>query len=792
MRWLVLVLMFAVSTAGLAQEKPANSGRDAKRWSYPPELTGADEVIKHRLGDVDLPMYVYLPKGHKPADKRPAIVFFFGGGWKAGSPGQFSPQCEYFASRGMVAITADYRVASRQGVKAIDCVKDAKSTIRWVRQHAKQLGVDPNKIVASGGSAGGHTAACTGVIPGVEADAEDLSVSSVPNAMALFNPAVLLAEFEGKPYLDPQKLEGMKDRVGDDPKLISPVHHVRGDLPPTIIFHGTADTAVPYPTVELFTKQMKAAGNRCELVGFEGQPHGFFNTGRGGNAKRLANDDRMYRETTYRLDRFLNSLGYLEGEPTIALPKERPAVRTSEDREGKTAQTQRPPNVVIIFADDQGYQDVGCFGSPDIETPNLDRMAQEGRKFKSFYVAQAVCGASRAALLTGCYSNRIGMLGAPGPSATHGIDDGETIIAEVLKSRGYKTAMLGKWHLGHRPRFLPTHHGFDQYFGLPYSNDMWPYHPTIKTFPDLPLIENDKVINPRVTPEDQKHLTTWYTERAVKFIEENHESPFFLYVAHAMPHVPLFVSDKHKGVSKRGLYGDVIAEVDWCVGEILSALKKHGVDENTLVIYTSDNGPWLSYGDHAGSALPLREGKGTTWEGGVREPCIMRWPGKIPAGTETNELAATIDLLPTLAHLSGADLPARRIDGLNIWPLMAGEPGAKTPHESYYYYWGRELQAIRSGPWKLHFPHSYRSLKGEPGHGGIPGPYVQKKTGLELYNLESDVGETTNVADAHPEVVKRLQELAELARKDLGDSATGQRGENVRQPARWTPPAKDR
>lgn len=442
------------------------------------------------------------------------------------------------------------------------------------------------------------------------------------------------------------------------------------------------------------------------------------------------------------------------------------------------------PNVVIIFTDDQGYADVGCFGAKGFDTPHLDRMAAEGRKFTSFYVSQAVCGASRASLLTGCYANRIGMLGAPSHRSTHGINENEVLISELCKQKGYATAAYGKWHLGHHHQFLPMQNGFDDYFGLPYSNDMWPYHPTSKAFPDLPMFDGNKIINPKVTPEDQVHLTNWYTERATQFIDEHHDEPFFLYVAHSMPHVPLFVSDKHKGKSEQGLYGDVIMEIDWCVGEILGRLKKHNIDDKTLVIFTSDNGPWLSYGNHAGSAGPLREGKGTSWEGGVREPCIMRWPGHIPAGTECHELAATIDLLPTIANLIDADLPKHPIDGLDIWPLMSGEENAKTPHEYYCYYWGNELQCIRSGDWKLHFPHSYRSLTGEPGQDGLPNGYTQAKTDFALFNLKSDIGEQENVYDQHPDIVEKLKKYADEARKKLGDSRMKVKGTGFRAPGK--------
>lgn len=444
---------------------------------------------------------------------------------------------------------------------------------------------------------------------------------------------------------------------------------------------------------------------------------------------------------------------------------------------------ERPPNFIVIYCDDLGYGDIGPFGAQGYATPNLDRMAAEGMKFTDFHSAAAVCSASRVALMTGCYPQRVGILGALGPNAKVGINENEVLIPEVLKQRGYATAIFGKWHLGDNPRFLPTRHGFDTYFGLPYSNDMWPNHPTnAKAYPPLPLIEGEKVIQKM---PDQTQLTTWYTERAVQFIQENKERPFFLYVPHSMPHVPLFVSDKFKGKTERGLFGDVIAEIDWSVGQILSTLKSSGIDEQTLVLFSSDNGPWLSYGNHAGNAGPLREGKGTTWDGGHLEPTLARWPGKIPAGKVCKELTATIDVLPTFAKLAGAEPPQDRIiDGLDIWPLMSGVEGAKTPHDRFYYYWAFGLEAVRSGPWKLHVPHEYRSLAGEPGKDGTPGPYKTVKTDLALYNLENDVGEKTNLADQNPQVVKKLLALVEEGRADLGDSLTNQPGQNRRPPGK--------
>ncbi len=448
---------------------------------------------------------------------------------------------------------------------------------------------------------------------------------------------------------------------------------------------------------------------------------------------------------------------------------------------GGAAPQDRPPNFVIVFADDLGFADLGCFGAKGYATPNLDRMAAEGARLTSFCVAQAVCSASRAALMTGSYPNRVSLLGALGPGARTSLHHDEMTIAEVLKPRGYATAVFGKWHLGDHPEYLPRKQGFDEYFGLPYSNDMWPFHPENPTnWPPLPLIENDTVLerNP-----DQTKLTTWYTERAVRFIEKNAERPFFLYLPHSMPHVPLFVSDKFKGKTERGLFGDVISEIDWSVGQILETLRRLKLDGRTLVIFTSDNGPWLSYGDHAGSAGPHREGKGTSFEGGVRVPMIARWPGRIPPGLVTNEPAATIDVLPTLAKLAGAALPERPIDGKDVGSLLF-TAGAKSPREDYYYYWGNELQAIRSGRWKLHFPHAYRSLDGPGGKGGIPAKYVNRRIELSLFDLESDPGEKADVADRHADVVERLKALAERAREDLGDSAAKRVGKNVRPPGR--------
>ena len=449
------------------------------------------------------------------------------------------------------------------------------------------------------------------------------------------------------------------------------------------------------------------------------------------------------------------------------------------------AAADAPPNVVLIFCDDLGYADVGPFGAPPaseggFDTPNLDRMAADGIRLTDFYVSTAVCSASRAALLTGCYNARVGMFGAIGPSADFGLHPDEVTIADLCRSQGYATAAYGKWHLGDEAPVLPTANGFDEYFGLPYSNDMWPLHPAQVSgqrpdwWPPLPLLksnaEGDKtVVDAEVTAEDQKTLTKRYTQHAVDFIARKKDGPFFLYLAHSMPHVPLFVSEAFEDKTPRGLYGDVIAEVDWSVGQVRKALEDAGVADNTLVIFTSDNGPWLTYGDHAGSATPLREGKGTIFEGGVREPFLAVFPGKIPAGESNSEPAMTIDVLPTVAALIGASLPDRTIDGRDIWPLLTNHPQAKSPHEALFFYWGKELQAVRMGDWKLHFPHNYRHVE-EPGTDGKPGRNSSPKIELSLFNLRDDIGETTDVKDANPEVVTRIGALADEMREDLGDS----------------------
>jgi arylsulfatase A len=384
-------------------------------------------------------------------------------------------------------------------------------------------------------------------------------------------------------------------------------------------------------------------------------------------------------------------------------------------------------------------------------------------------VPQAGDSASAAALLTGCYPSRIGIVSALGPKSAIGINDDETTLAEMFRARGYATAMAGTWGLGHQTPFLPTRHGFDAFLGLPYANDQGDARRDGQRwhFPDLPLIEGMNVVE---LDPDQRTLTRQYTDFVVQFIRRHYREPFFVYLAHTMPHVPLHVSQSFRGSSAAGLYGDVVGEIDWSVGRIVDTVDGLGLGPDTLIIFTSDNGPWLRYGDQAGSGGPLREGKTTTFEGGLRVPFIARWTDRVPAGHMSPELAMSFDLYPTLTQLAGGALPAHRIDGHDIGPILKGAPGARSPHEALFFYWGEDLQAVRSGRWKLHFPHPYKTPAYRPkgGH-GQPAPEFDRDIGLSLFDLASDVGESRNVAPDHPGIVSRLWALAQQMRTDLGD-----------------------
>jgi len=427
------------------------------------------------------------------------------------------------------------------------------------------------------------------------------------------------------------------------------------------------------------------------------------------------------------------------------------------------AEPARKPNFIIIFVDDMGYGDLGCYGSKVNRTPVIDRMCSEGTKFTSFYVTSGVCSPSRASLMTGCYPLRVGIHESSRgcyvlvPQDKRGLNPSEITIAQVLNGQGYATACIGKWHLGDQPPFWPRRFGFDYYFGIPFSNDMGSETNEDKNgkTPPLPLMRNETVIE---APVDQRGLTKRYTQEAVKFIEANKDKPFFLYLPHMHVHLPYRPGKEFAGKSGNKEYGDMVEELDWSTGEILKTIKRLGLDDNTLVIITSDNGSIRK-----GSNAPLSGGKGTTMEGGMREPCIMRWPGKVPAGRVCDEVTSTLDLLPTLARMAGTHEPTDRIiDGKDISDLILGKPGAKSPHtEGFFYYFMSQLQAVRLGKWKLRLPLT-------PEIAGFTGQ-PKEKTELRLFDLEADIGEKDNVAAGHPDVVAKLTALAEKARNDIGD-----------------------
>lgn len=435
---------------------------------------------------------------------------------------------------------------------------------------------------------------------------------------------------------------------------------------------------------------------------------------------------------------------------------------------GRTA--AEPPNFLVIFADDLGYADLGCYGARGLETPEIDRMAAEGRRFTNFYVASPTCTPSRASLLTGCYPLRAGFddaiaVRADGsrspsrvlwPGSLLGLNPDEITVAEVLQKAGYATGMVGKWHLGDRPEFNPTEHGFDEYFGVPYSNDMSPYY----------YQRGQERLDEEVDRDQQLQR---YTDEALNFIEQHGDEPFFLYLAHTMPHTPLGASAEFAGTSERGAYGDVIRELDDSTGRILQALRDAGLDERTLVIFTSDNGPWLHRGERGGHATPLRGGKGGTYEGGMRVPCIAWRPGVVPAKSVCNELATTMDLLPTLVAMAGGEVPAdRKIDGHDITTLLAGDPAAESPYDHFLYYFGNELHGVRSGRWKLR-TRNHLLNENIYNYGASKEVFLPEA----LYDLELDPGEQKSVLKDHPEVAKRLRRYLDAARADLGDSLTG-------------------
>ncbi len=425
------------------------------------------------------------------------------------------------------------------------------------------------------------------------------------------------------------------------------------------------------------------------------------------------------------------------------------------------------PNIVIIFLDDAGWADFQPFAETRYPTPNTRQLAEEGKAFHNFYVPQAICSASRAALLTGCYPERVGLFGAHIPR-DRGLDPGYMTIGEMLQEAGYRTASFGKWHIGDQPDTRPHVRGFDESAGIMYSNDMWAAHPSNPDFWGqwpLQYWENGEITIDSVTANHQTYFTTWLTEKSVDFINRNSNNPFFLYLPHPQPHVPLFVSDKFAGKSGTGLHGDVIMELDWSVGEIMKALKNNGIDQKTMVIFTSDNGPWISYGNHAGRT-PYRAEKGTSFDGGIRSPLIISYPQRIEPGTISHDAFFSIDLLPTIAYLTGASLPDYEIDGKNVWNLIKGLEGAENPHDYYSFTTNSNFDGVISGDgkWKLHLPHNYRYLV-RGGIDGQAGTYIRKKIDTALFDMVLDPYEKINVVTEYPEIARKLIDYAEEHKK---------------------------
>lgn len=428
------------------------------------------------------------------------------------------------------------------------------------------------------------------------------------------------------------------------------------------------------------------------------------------------------------------------------------------------------PNIVLIFLDDAAYSDFHPFGKPPYPTPHVEKLAAEGVRYTRFHVPQAVCSASRASLLTGCYPHHTRITGAIGPGQ-RGLDPGFPLISETLKKNGYATAHFGKWHIGDVPETRPAARGFDEHAGLLVSNDMWRYNPVWKKRvgeDPLPYWENGAIKIPDTSPDDQKHLTGWATEGATRFIRAKAgKQPFFLYVAHPMPHVPLYCRDEFKGKSGAGDYGDVMLEIDWSVGEINKAIREAGVEKETIVLLTSDNGPWEEYGNHAGKT-PFREHKGTSFEGGIRSPLFVKYPAQLKPGAVNDRAFGSIDLYPTLAALADVPLPEKVIDGKNVWPLMRGDEGAENPHKHYIIstYWNIDAVMTSDGKWKLHLPHGYRDVV-TPGNDGKRGVVKTSQIEESLFNLIEDPLEANNVIAKHPEIAKLLREAAAAHRKQF-------------------------
>jgi arylsulfatase A-like enzyme/acetyl esterase/lipase len=775
-RWLTTITALVLLAGPAAAQKGKFKLTDA-----PVKTT---DFVYKKTPEGELTLHGFFPADWKPTDRRPVVVFFFGGGWKNGSYTQFVPQAEYFASRGLVALSADYRIESKHKTGPEKAVEDAKSAIRWVRANADKLGIDPDKVVASGGSAGGHLAAATAMVAKFDSP-DDPKVSAKPNALVLFNPFL---NGTGRTIKGTDG-SNVADAISCTPNLVRVT-------PPAAIFFGTKD-----PMLGQGKEYVAAAmplGVRAELWTADGQPHTFFNR------------PPWLELTTRKADEFLASLGYLKGEPTIKLPADGPKLELFEAKTGAV----RPPNVVVILADDIGYGDLSCYGATKVQTPNCDRLAAQGMRFTDAHTPAAVCTPTRYALMTGQYAWRH----PPGSRILSGvaplsIKPGTVTVPSLLKAAGYATGIVGKWHLGlgdKEPDYNaeirpgPREVGFDYSFIIPATGDRTPCvyvengrvvgldpndpirvsyaakvgtEPTGKENPDL--LTNQKpshghdmtIVNgiSRIGWMTGGKAARWKDEdmaddlvrHATAFIDGNRDKPFFLYFATHDIHVPRVPHPRFRGKSGHGLRGDALVQFDWQVGEVLAALDRNKLAENTLVILTSDNGGVMDDGYQDGSGTdtsghkcngPLRGFKGGLYEGGHRVPFIARWPGNVPAGKTSGELIGLVDVLATVAAVTGKELPKDAgPDSFNILPALLSEKPEKSPRHSIVMQAGGGALAYRSGPWK-YIPNEGKKKLGPP----------------ELYNLADDPGETKNLAATNPADVRAMAELLRKARETPG------------------------
>ena len=722
-------------------------------------------VVYKTIGDVELKLDVFLPVDHDPSSEAPAVVFFFGGGWNTGSTAQFYEQSKLLNQYGVVTFCADYRVRSRHRTSPFECVKDGKSAIRWVRENAKELGVNPGQIVASGGSAGGHVAVCTGLIEGLDEAGEATTVSSVPNAMVLFNP-VLDTTDKG---FGEQRFEE-KDRT-----TISPCHQIREDIVPTLLFHGTGDKTVPFENAERFTRLMKEADNRCELVSFAGAGHGFFN---GKLFRPKLEDDKHFQATMKSFVEFLQSLEYIPA----------PA-------EDSQASSFRKPNIIVIYTDDQGYGDVSAL-NPDskFQTPNMDQIALEGVSFTNGHSADSICTPSRYALLTGRYPWRTQMKRSVlGAEAKCLISDGRMTLASMLKSRGYHTAMVGKWHLGmdfpgkpgsrdwSQPVLdMPLDKGFDYYYGIPASLNYgilaWfegrhaEVPPTQFSNKKPNARHSDYRIMPPYdqTPEEtaeklnrrgfeiasdfvDNQCLTRFTDKALAWMETKVADakagkPFFLYLPYTSPHFPVCPLPEFHGQGDCGAYGEFLIETDYHIGRVLRFLKEQGIDDDTLVVFTSDNGPerpWKEHLEEFGhdSRGGFREGKRSVYEGGHRVPFLIRWPNGIESpGRSWAAPVGQVDLLATFAEIVDVKLPADAGEDSQSFASVLLDKDAdhqRVPLIALGNYGGDTRYSIIDGQWKLILPSKTTDR-------------------TELYDLAQDKAEKKNLQEQHSQRVTTL------------------------------------